>query len=174
MVPIRLVPIVLLAAILLVGCSSQPNLESYSVGPEGHQLRVAAAPGQQVGPAVEGGHSAGSSVLPGANYATKLTLPDNGVLFVAVSVPSGPITPAHAHWIINDYFNNDPERLSVWHGAPADLGVRPCNTPAGSCPGFLGGFQVFRNGVLYNVTVVSNSSATAWAVIHSIRIPADG
>ncbi len=113
-------------------------------------------------------------MLPGVNYATKLALPDNGGVEVAVSVPSGPVAPAHARWIINDYFNNDPERLTVWHGTPADLGVRPCNTPAGPCPGYLGGFQAFRNGVLYNVTIASDSSDTAWAVIRSIRIPADG
>ena len=84
------------------------------------------------------------------------------------------MTTVHAHWIINDYFNNDPERLTTWHGTPADIGVRPCNTPAGSCRGYLGGLQVFRSGVLYNVTIASDSSATVWAVIHSIRIPADG
>lgn len=113
-------------------------------------------------------------MLPGVNFATRLTLPDNGGVEVTVSVPSGPVTKAHAHWIINDYFNNDPERLTTWHSTPADIGVRPCNTPAGSCPGYLGGLQVFRSGVLYNVTIASDSSDTVWAVIHSIRIPADG
>ena len=111
-------------------------------------------------------------MLPGAvNYATTLTLPDNGSVRVAVSVPSGSVASAHAHWIINDFFNNDPERLATWHGTPADIGVRPCNTPAGPCPGYLGGLQVFRGGALYNVTIDSESSDTAWAVIHSIRIP---
>ena len=70
--------------------------------------------------------------------------------------------PAHAHWIINDFFNNDPERLTTWHGTPADLGVRRGNTPAGSCPGHLGGLQLFRGGVIYNVTIASDSSDTAW------------
>ena len=89
-----------------------------------------------------------------------------------MSIPSGPVTAGHAHWIINDFFNNDPERLTVWRGTAADLGVRPCSTPAGPCPGYVGGFQVFRSGVLYNVTLTSDDSGTAWAVLHSIRIPA--
>lgn len=172
------VPIVLAvcsAAILVAGCSSQPNLDSYSVGPRGHQIRIAAAPEQHLKPAVAGGSSAGTSVLPGAvNYAATLALPGNGSVQVTVSVHSRALAPAHAHWIINDLFNNDPERLTTWHGTPADVGVRPCNTPAGACPGYLGGLQVFRNGALYNVTISSESSDSAWAVIHSIRIPAAG
>jgi hypothetical protein len=170
-----LVPAVCLVAILMTGGASQPNLVSYSVGPQGHQIRIAATAGQHLHPLVAGGSSAGTSVLPGAvNYATRLALPDNGAVQVTVSVPSGSVAPAHAHWVINDFFNNDPERLTTWHGTPADLGVRPCNTPAGSCPGYLGGLQVFRGGVLYNVTIASDRSATAWAVIHSIRIPPGG
>ncbi len=113
-------------------------------------------------------------MLPGVNYATRLALPGNGAVDVVVSVPTGPVAPAHARWIIGDYFNNDPEHLTTWHGTPADLGVRPCNTPAGSCPGYLGGLQVLRGGVLYNVTMASDSSDTVWTVIRSIRIPADG
>jgi len=159
----------------MAGCSSQPNLDSYAVGPPGHQIRIAAAAGQHLNPVVAGGSSAGTSVLPGAvNYATTLALPDNGSVRVAVSVLSGAVAPAHARWIINDYFNNDPERLTTWHGTPADVGVRLCNTPAGACPGYLGGLQVFRSGALYNVTIFSDSSDTAWAVIHSIRIRAAG
>jgi len=111
-------------------------------------------------------------VLPGAlNYAITLTLPDNGRVQVAISVPSGPVTPAHARWIINDYFNNVPERLTTWHGNPADEGVQPCRTPAGACPGYLGGIQVFQGGALCNITIASGSSGTAWAVIRSIQIP---
>jgi len=172
------VPVVVsvcLAAVLVAGCSSPPNLSSYSVGPHGHQMHIAAAAGQHLRPAMAGGLSAGTSVLPGAvNYATTLALPENGRVRVAISVPSGSVAAAHARWIINDYFNNDPERLTTWHGTPADAGVRPCSTPAGSCPGYQGGLQVFRSGLLYNVTIASNSSDTAWAVIHSIRIPAAG
>lgn len=163
------------AAVLMAGCSSPPNLDSYSVGPQGHQIHIAAAAGQHLRPAIAGGLSAGTSVLPGAvNYATSLALPDNGRVQVAISVPPGPVASSHARWIINDYFNNDPERLTTWHGTPADAGVRPCNTPAGSCPGYQGGLQVFRNGSLYNVTIASDSSETAWAVIHSIHIPTAG
>jgi hypothetical protein len=159
-------------SVLMAGCSSSPSLEGYSVGPEGHQMHIAAAVGQHLRPAMAGGRSAGTSAMPGAaNYATTLALPDNGTTQVAISVPSGPVAAAQAHWIINDLFNNDPERLTTWHGSPADVGVRPCNTPAGSCPGYLGGLQVFRSGVLYDVTVTSRSSDTAWAVIHSIRFP---
>jgi hypothetical protein len=88
-----------------------------------------------------------------------------------VSVPTNAVAPDHARWIINDYFNNDPERRVIWQGTPADLGVRRCNTPAGLCAGYVGGFQVFRDHVLYNVTVTSSSSATAWAVVRSVRIP---
>jgi hypothetical protein len=163
------------AAVLMAGCSSQPNLDSYVVGPHGHQMRIAAAAGQHRDPVVAGGTSAGTSVLPGAiNYATTLALPDKGSVRIAISVPTRTVALAHAHWIINDYFNNDPERLTTWHGTPADLGVRPCNTPAGSCPGYLGGFQVFRSGTLYNVTIDSDNSSIAWAVIHSVRVSADG
>ena len=172
MLPARLVPALCVAAIVVTGCSSQPNLENYSVGPQAHQIRVAAEAGQHLHPVVPGGSSAGSSVLPGVNYATRLDLPDNGGVEVAVSVPSGSVSPAHARWIINDYFNNDPERRTTWHGSPADLGVRPCNTPAGPCPGYQGGLQVLRGGVLYDVTIASDSSDTAWAVIRSIRIQA--
>jgi len=104
-----------------------------------NRKREVAAPGPQLHPALAGGTSVGTSVLPGAvNYATTLTLPDNGSVQATISVPSGPVAPAHARWIINDYFNNDPERLTVWHGTPADLERRPCNTPAGPCPGYLG------------------------------------
>ena len=164
-----------LTAIILAGCSSEPNLDSYSVGPHGHQIRLAAAEGQQPAPAVAGGTSAGSSALPGAiNYATTLKLPDSGSVRVAVSVLSRPVTAAHANWIINDYFNNDPERLTTWHGTPADVGVRTCNTPSGPCSGYLGGLQVFRGNALFNVTIDSDSSDTAWAVLRSIRIPSDG
>jgi len=132
-----------------------------------------AAPGPQLHPALAGGTSVGTSVLPGAvNYATTLTLPDNGSVQATISVPSGPVAPAHARWIINDYFNNDPERLTSWHGSPADEGVRPCNTPAGACPGYQGGLQFFRSGALYDITVASSNSDTAWAVLRSIRIPA--
>jgi hypothetical protein len=130
--------------------------------------------GQHVTPPSAGGHSAGSSALPGVNYATRLALPGNGSIEVAVSIPSRPVTADHAHWIINDFFNNDPERLTVWRGTSADLGVRPCNTPSGPCPGYVGGFQVVRGGVLYNVTLTSGDSDTVWAVLHSIRIPAKG
>ena len=170
----RIVPVICLVALVLAGCSSQsnPNLKSYLVGPLGHQIRIDAAIGQHVAPASAGGHSAGSSALPGVNYATSLALPDNGNIEVAVSIPSGPVTADHARWIINDFFNNVPERLTVWRGTAADLGVRPCSTPAGPCPGYVGGFQVFRSGVLYNVFLTSGDSETAWAVLHSIRIPA--
>lgn len=169
------IPAVGLAAILLAGCTSHPNLDSYSVGPHGHQIRVAAAAGQRPIPVVAGGRSAGTSVLPSSvNYATTLTLPDGGWVRVAISVPSGSIVPANAHWIIHDYFNNIPERLTTWHGVPADMGVRPCSTPAGSCPGYVGGLQVFRRGALFNVTIDSDTSDTAWAVIRSIGISATG
>jgi hypothetical protein len=110
--------------------------------------------------------------MPGAtNFATRLPLPRGGSVEVAVSVPAIPVPTAHERWIINDYFNNDPERRTTWHGSPADLGVRRCNTPAGLCPGYVGGFQVIRSDILYNVTVSSYSSDIAWAVIHSVRIP---
>ncbi len=173
-------PIVLaicLAGTLVAGCSSQtqPHLDSYSVGPQGHQIRIAARAGQHLNPVVAGGSSAGTSLIPGAvNYSTTLALPNNGVVRVDISVPSSSVAPAHAQWIINDYFKNVPERLTTWHGIPADIGVRPCSTPAGPCPGYLGGLQIIQSGALYNVTFRSNSSDTAWAVIHSIRIPADG
>ena len=113
-------------------------------------------------------------MLPRSQLPTRLALPDNGTVDVVVSIPTSPVARAHARWIIDDYFNNDPERLTTWHRTPADLGVRPCNTPAGSCPSYVGGLQVFRNGVLYNVTMASDSSDTMWTVIHSIRIPANG
>ena len=162
-------------AVLIAGCSTPPDLDSYTVGPRGHQIHLAAAAGQHLRPATAGGLSAGTSVLPGAvNYETTLALPDHGRVQVAISVPSGSVAAAHARWIINDYFNNDPERRTTWHGTPADAGARPCNTPAGACPGYQGGLQVFQSGVLYNVTVSSDSSDTAWAVIHSIRIPPTG
>jgi hypothetical protein len=152
--------------------SAPQGLASYSVGPQGHQIRIAAEAGQHVAPTVAGGTSAGTAEIPGAsNYSTKLALPHGGTVEVAVSVPSRAVAPAHARWIINDYFNNDPERRVTWHGTPADLGVRRCNTPAGLCPGYVGGFQVFRDHVLYNVMVTSSSSDTAWAVVRSVRIP---
>jgi hypothetical protein len=72
--------------------------------------------------------------------------------------------PVHAHRIINDFFNNDPERLTTWHGHPADLGVRRCNTPAGSCPSHLGGLQLSRGGVICDFTIASYSSDAAWVV----------
>ena len=168
-------PVVLslcLAAGLMAGCSSPPGLDSYAVGPPGHQIHVAAAAGQHLRSTMAGVLWARNAVLPGAvNYATHLVLPDNGWVQVAITVPSGSVLPAHARWIINHYYNNVPERLTKWDGTSADAGVRPCSTPAGSCPGYLGGLQVFRSGVLYNVTISSDSSDTAWAVIHSIRIP---
>lgn len=152
--------------------SATQGLASYSVGPQGHQIRIVAEAGQRVLPAVAGGTSAGTAVIPGAtNYSTKLALPHGGTVEVAVSVAASAVVPAHARWIINDYFNNDPERRVTWNGTTADMGVRRCNTPAGLCSGYVGGFQVFRNHVLYNVMVVSSSSATAWAVVHSVRIP---
>jgi hypothetical protein len=165
------------AAILIAGCSSQPqaSLDTYSVGPPGHQLRIAAAAGQHLHPAVAGGSSAGTARIPGAlNYSTILALPDHGVVRVDVSLPTGPVAPALAHSIIHDFFNNVPERLTTWHGLPADIGVQPCGTGAGPCPGYIGGLQVFQSGVLYNVNIRNDSSDTAWAVIHSIRIPAAG
>lgn len=155
----------------LVSGSAPQGLASYSVGPQGHQIHIIAKAGQRITPAVAGGRSAGTAVIPGAtNYSTKLALPHGGTVQVALSVPTNAVAPAHARWIINDYFNNDPERRVTWHGMPADLGVRRCNTPAGLCDGYVGGFQVFRDHVLYNVTVTSSSSATAWAVVRSIRI----
>jgi hypothetical protein len=165
-----LLPFGAVAMSLLSGSSSH-GFASYSVGPQGHQIRIVAGAGQHLAPAVGGGTSAGTAVIPGAiNYSTKLTLPHGGAVQVAVSVPSHAVAPAHARWIINDYFNNDPEQRVTWHGTSADLGVRRCNTPAGLCPGYVGGFQVFRDHVLYNVMVNSSSSDTAWAVIRSVRI----
>ena len=174
------VPVVLavcFAANLIAGCSSQPkaNLDTYSVGPQGHQIRIAAAAGQHLHPVVAGGSSPGTAQIPGAvNYSTILALPDNGVVRVDVSVPSGSLAPALAHSIIYDYFNRDPERLTTWHGSPADIGVRPCGTAAGPCPGYMGGLQVFQNGVLYNINFRNDSSDTAWVMIYSIRIAAAG
>jgi hypothetical protein len=165
---------VCLAATLAAGCSSQPQprLDSYSVGPKEHQIRIAAAAGQDLEPVDAGGSSAGTWLLPGAiNYSTTLALPNNGVVRVDVGVPSTSVTPALVHRIIN-YFNSDPYRLTTWHGNAADIGVRPCGTAAGPCPGYLGGLFVFQGGALYSVTIDSDSSDTAWAVIHSIRIPA--
>ncbi len=156
----------------LLSGSDPQGLASYSVGPLGHQIHIVAEAGQRVAPAVAGGRSAGTAVIPGAtNYSTKLALLHGGTVEVAVSVPASTVAPAHAHWIINDYFNNDPERWVAWNGTSADMGVLRCNTPAGLCPGYVGGFQVFRDNVLYNVTVTSSSSAMAWAVVHSVRIP---
>lgn len=88
-------------------------------------------------------------MLTGAtNYTSTLTLPGDGTVRVSISVLPGPVAPAHARWIINDYFNNVPERLTTWHGSPADEGVQPCSTPSGACPGYLGGIQVFEGGAL--------------------------
>jgi hypothetical protein len=174
MLLVNLLPVISLVTVLFTG-SIQQDLARYSVGPEGHQIGILAEAGQRIQPSSVGGHSAGSAVIPGAtNYATSLALPMGGDVEVAVSVPAAPVASAHTHWIINDYFNNDPERRTTWHGTPADLGVRHCNTPAGSCPGYVGGLQVFRNHILYNVTLASSSSQTAWAVLKSIRIPAGG
>jgi hypothetical protein len=167
------VPLLLvgLTAILLCGCSDQASLQTYTVGPAGHQVRISAAQSQHVGVAVSGGRSAGTSVISGAiNYASSLALPSNGLVRVAISVPRIAIPAAHARWIINDFFNNTPERLTTWHGASADLGVRPCSTPAGPCTGYLGGIQVIRGGALYNVTVQAGSARTAWAVIDSFHL----
>jgi hypothetical protein len=166
------------ATALLTGCSSPSTLSdlaSYSVGPPGHRVQIAAASELRPHTSVAGGTSVGTAVLPGAvDYTTVLALPGNGRVRVSISVPPGAVAPAHARWIINSYFNNTPERLTTWHGEPADEGVRPCSTPAGACPGYLGGFQVFQDGSLYNVTIASGSSDTAWAVIDSIRIPRAG
>lgn len=165
------------AAILAAGCSSQPQprLKNYSVGPQGYQIRIAAAAGQHLHPVAAGGSSPGTAQIPGAvNYSTILALPDNGAVRVDVSVPSSSVPPALAHSIIYDFFNREPERLTNWHGIPADIGVRTCGTAAGPCPGYMGGFQVFQSGVLYNVNFRNDNSDTAWAMIHSIRIPAAG
>jgi hypothetical protein len=160
-----------LTTILLSGCSAQLGLQTYTFGPAGHQLKIDARQSQHLGVAVAGGSSAGTSVIHGAiNYASSLNLPGNGRVQMAISVPLVPIPAAHAHWIINDFFNNDPERRTTWHVVPADLGVRPCNTPSGPCSGYLGGIQVIRDGTLYNVTVQADSSSLAWAVINSFRL----
>jgi hypothetical protein len=92
------------------------------------------------------------------------------VEIVEISVSPGTIAAPHARWIINDDYNNIPEHLVSWHGAPADRGVIPCTTPAGACPGFQGGMTVLQDNVLYDVFLQTGSEATAWAVVNSFNI----
>jgi len=90
---------------------------------------------------------------------------------VSIIVSPSPIPPARASWIIDSYFDNIPQKLVTWHGVPADIGVLPCSTPSGACPGFVGGFTVVRGTTLYNVFIPqAGSSSMGWAVINSIAI----
>ena len=166
------VVVMLTSMLALVACScSSPSaaeaLTTYTVGPPGHQLRIAAAPSQH--PRLD--YIGTSFVVPGAaRYRGTLALPGGGLEIVEISVSPGAIAGAHARWIINDDYNNLPEHLVTWHGAPADRGVIPCTTPAGPCSGYQGGMTVLRGNVLYDVFVQTGNEATARAVVNSFNI----
>jgi len=100
----------------------------------------------------------------------ELALPGNGTAAISIRVSPTPIPKAQARSTLSE-FNNIPEHRTTWHGLPADLGVIPCTTPSGPCPGFQCGFTVFENRTFYNVFVFSMDQQTAMQVIGSIRIP---
>jgi hypothetical protein len=96
-----------LMAVLLSNCSNPVSLQRYTFGPPGHQVQLVAAPLLHVRVAVAGGLSAGTSVMPAAlNYATALALPGGGDASVTISISPNTVPAGHAHWIINDEFNN--------------------------------------------------------------------
>jgi hypothetical protein len=166
-----LIAIAIVSYALIVSSGPAVLLQTYIVGPVGHQLQIAAGPGQSVAhPTVRGPMPNG--MVPDATiYSYSLTMPTSGEVKIMVSVAPAAISAARAHRIIFGYFNNTPERLTTWNGLPADSGVRPCSTPAGSCPGYLGGIQVVSRDTLYDVFVDSvNSPETALAVIESFNI----
>jgi hypothetical protein len=162
-----------LLGVLLSACSSgSSTLQTYTVGPAGHQMRIAATESQHVDASpLSKKPVAGSALLAGSvGYTGRLALPDNGSLQWSVAASPTTVPAAHARWIINDFFNNTPERRGTWHGMPADLGVRPCSTPSGPCPGYLGGIQVLSGNTLYSVFVSADDRATIWNAIHSFGI----
>jgi hypothetical protein len=136
----------------------------------GHQLELAAVPGLHPALEVVSSPPSAFAILPGAtNYAGALALPGGGVARVEISLAASPIAAAHARWIIHDFYNKTPERLVSWQSQAADRGVVPCSTPAGPCPGYLGGMTVLRGQALYDVFVSSGDRGTAWAVVRSFR-----
>ena len=145
-------------------------LRTYTVGPPGHQIRISASPSQR--PRTTPSPLTANGVVPGAtNYMTSLSLPRGGKMQVSIIVSPSPIPQALASRIIDSYFNNTPQKLVTWHGVPADIGVVPCSTPSGSCPGFVGGFTVVLGTALYNVFIPqAGNDSMGWAVINSIAI----
>lgn len=178
----RVVPVVAgsgMAVLALCGFSGGAPLQTYVVGPAGHQLRVAASPAQRVVTSTTTEPTAptpqGSALLFGATaYRATLALPGHGQVRVSIEVSPTPIRAAHARWIIHDFFNNTPEQLTTWRGSLADAGVKPCDTPGGPCPGYVGGIQVVRNGALFDVWVQAGTQRLAWAVVHSFGLAAAG
>jgi|GEM_PF-6391172 len=157
-------------ALASAACGGPSRLQTYTVGPAGHQILIAAAPNQKVPIPTMSGPTPNSVVAGATYYSYSLRLPGSGRVDVTVSVSRRAIPAAHARWIIQDFFNNVPERLTTWHGRPADAGVQPCSTPAGPCPGWVGGIQVLRDGTLYDVVVSADSKLTASAVVNSFDI----
>ena len=160
---------------LLSACSNNEatvnsqDLRTYTIGPPGHQIRVAASPSQK--PRTTPSPLTANGVVPGGrSYLTSLSLPRGGKMQVLVIVSPSPIPQALTSRIIDGY-DNIPQKLTTWHGVPADIGVVPCSTPAGACPGFVGGFTVVLGTTFYNVFIPQAvTSSMGWAVIHSIAI----
>lgn len=81
-----------------------------------------------------------------------------------------PIPATTAHHLIYDFYNNIPAHLTIWHGIPADEGVIPCTTPAGSCPGYQAALTVLTGRALYDVRLGPRSAKEAHLVLNSVRI----
>ncbi|HEX4216839.1 MAG TPA: hypothetical protein VHZ02_00600 [Acidimicrobiales bacterium] len=168
---------ILLAATAMASCAqvstSAPvaRMQIYTVGPLGHHMQIAAETGQTVPRATVRGPLPDGYVPDGTSYAYTLNLPGSGQVAATVTVSPSLISAARSHRIIYGFYNNIPERLTTWRGLPADAGIVPCSTPAGSCPGYIGGITVLKDNTLYNVFVDGvGSRAAAAAVIKSFNI----
>jgi len=145
-----------------------PALADYRIGPIGHEITISATPGQRPRPA---------SPLPGflstlpdsSGFRYELVLPGNGNADVSILVSPAPVSRGRGQRIIGE-FDSIPQHRTTWDGRAADIGVIPCVTPAGSCPGFVGGFTVVTKSAWYNVFLFSLDQSVAERAIESIRL----
>lgn len=149
--------VLLCAPVLATGCrgparlAAPPRLAAYVLGPPGHRLAVAATPGQTVAAPSIRTTGADGIVPDGTVYQYQLRLPGTGDVRIEVVTSPGAIAANRAHWLINHYFNNIPAHLTTWRGRPADEGVIACTTPAGRCPGSIGGLDFVAGSAVYSV-----------------------
>ena len=166
--------LVLAGAVIFGGSlngSSPEDLTTYTVGPPGHGLEIAAAPSQNPLLATTPGPPPANAIVPNATtHRGILALASGGLVRVTISVSASQIPKALAWRVIHGYFNNTPEHLTTWHGQVVDRGVVSCSTPSGPCPGYVGGMTELRGNTLYDMWVQSASSDTAWAVVNSFKI----